>query len=78
MNGSTILRGLPPFFVIVVSYYVKSDVTLFTALVLINRFGNLSPKPSIYYKLTATELLVFATVRKLIFSPLLIYGNDKR
>ncbi|VDL49836.1 unnamed protein product [Hymenolepis diminuta] len=49
------------------SYYVKSDVTLFTALVLINRFGNLSPKPSIYYKLTATELLVFATLAAVKF-----------
>ncbi|KAM3182508.1 hypothetical protein ACTXT7_012227 [Hymenolepis weldensis] len=31
------------------------------------RFGNLNPKPSIYYKFTATELLVFATLAAVKF-----------
>ncbi|VDO03504.1 unnamed protein product [Rodentolepis nana] len=44
------------------SSYAKCDATLFTALVLINRFINLNPKPSIYYELTATELFVVATL----------------
>nr|CDS26468.1 expressed protein [Hymenolepis microstoma] len=49
------------------SYYVKHDATLFTALVLINRFINLNPKPSIYYELTATELFVVATLAAVKF-----------
>lgn len=49
------------------SYCVKHDATLFTALVLINRFINLNPKPRIYYELTATELFVVANLAAVKF-----------
>ncbi|KAM7538434.1 hypothetical protein Aperf_G00000068189 [Anoplocephala perfoliata] len=39
-----------------------NSATLITALVMIGKFRRLNPKPDLYYEITATELLIVATM----------------